>query len=382
MTVRILDENFLDLDLFANNTVSSEQTAFPDENLYVAQRRSKVWRSNGYWDVTSSNNTIVFRETIAVDLTATIAVDTYNSDTLFFAAVKTAFEATGASTYTISRDSVTNKIKILSGGGGGGGLLQLVWTDGASAGFAGIAGFDTSTDDEDLLEYTAGELRIHTDEWVQWDFGISTNPDAFVLIGPRNQPIKISTGATIKLQANETDVWTSPSFDQTITYNENVMSLFKTNLTDDGLHTEALRFWRVQIIDNDNPLGFVEVGNLFLGDFFTASRGRVQFPLNSAWVDRSPTIFSEGGQTFSDVREKTEIFNLQWLGLTIADREEFDGIFDTFGTSVPLFVSLDPDNVFSTDISMLRFVKFERAPTWRLNSPRNFSMTMALREEL
>lgn len=381
--IQILDENFLNLDLLANATASSEQSAFPDENIYNAQRRSKVWRSNGYWEVTTSNNTLVFRETALTDLTATLTAATYSSDTTFFAAIKAAMEAVGGSTYTVERDSTTEKIKMTSDGAGGGGILELMWTDASSAGMADALGFDTSVDDTGALTYTADELRLHTEEWVKWDFGISTNPDAFVLIGARNKPIKISPSATIKLQANETDVWTSPSYEQTITYDENVMSLFKTNASDEGLNTQALRFWRLSIIDRDNPFGFVEVGGLFLGDYYTTTRGGVQFPLAASWVDRSNTVFSVGGQTFSDLREKTESFTLQWAGLTVAEREQFDTIFDTFGTSNPFFISMDPDAVYSSQANkFIRYVKFQNAPTWRLDSPKNFSATFLLREEL
>lgn len=380
MTVRILDDNFLDLDLLANATVSSEQTAFPDENLYNQQRRSKVYRSNGYWEITSSNNTLVFRETNAINLTATITASNYSSDSALFAAIKSALEAVGASTYTISRDSTTNKIKFESDGAGGGGIFELVWT--SSTALAAVLGFDETTDDTGALSYTADLLRIHTSEWILWDFGISTNPSAFVLIGARNQPIKITPNVTIKLQANETDVWTSPSYEQTITYDENVMFLFKGD-TDDGLHTEALRFWRLEIIDNDNPEGFVEIGSAFLGDFYSPTRGRVQFPLTAAFVDRSATVFSEGGQTFSDIREKTERFNLSWFGITSTEREDIDLIFDEFGTSVPFFISLDPQASFSSASNkFLRYVKFAEAPQWSLLSPGNFAMNMQLREEL
>lgn len=382
MSIKILNENFLDLTLLANATVSSEQSSFPATNLYNAQRRSKVWRSAGYFSVTSSNNTFVFRETALTDLTATVTVADYNSDTTFFAAIKSALETTGASTYTVERDTTTDKIKITSNGSGGGGIFELIWTDVSSSGFAGITGFDTSTDDTGALNYTADELKLHTEEWVKWDFGISTNPQAFIMIGARNAPLKVSSTATIKLQANETDVWTSPSYEQTLTYDESVISLFKA-AADTGLHTQALRFWRLQIIDQDNPEGHVEVGGLFLGDEFTAARGAVQFPLSSSWVDRSATVFSEGGQTFSDIREKTESFRLNWFGLNIADRESFDEIFDDVGTSRPFFISLDPNAVYSTSVALfIRYVKFESAPTWRLESPGNFSSTFTLREEL
>lgn len=373
-----LNQNFIDLDVVANNFVSSEQSAFPVVNLYNKQRRSKLWRSQGYWEITSANNVIIFEETNAVTLTATIAIDEYTSDTLFFAALKTALEDAGASTYTVSRDTSTLKIKIVSNGLGGGGILNLRWTNVLSTAST-ILGFDTGFDSTGALTYTADVLRIHTNEWVKWDMGISTNPHAFVLIGPRNSPIRLTPSSIIKLQGNETDNWTVPSYETTLTYSDFCINTFNNN----GLHTEGLRYWRALFTDYSNPLGYVEVGNLFLGDYYYTSRGMPQFPLTIGEVDRTETILSEGGQTFSEIREKTESFQVNYFGLTSAEKEELVAIFDEFGTGVPLFVSFDPNAVFSSDSGfMVRYVKFESAPQEQLISANNWNYSMSFMEQL
>ena len=377
---RIMTTNYIDPDIVSNSFVSSEQTAFPVSNLYNAQRRSKVWRSNGNWEVTAENNVIIFRETaIGPDLTATVAVDEYASTTLFCAAVKTALEAAGDSTYTVSQDATTSKIKIASDGMGGGGIFSLMWTDSDSAGFAAMTGYNTALDDTGALTYTADSLKIHTSEWIKWDMGISTNPTAFILIGARNNPIKITPTATIKLQGNETNVWDDPSYEQTLTYDDEAISLFAA----DGLHTEALRYWRLFIQDTDNTAGYVEIGSLFLGIFASPTRGAIQFPLTGLPIDRSNTSVSEGGQTFSDIRQKTERLAFEWRGLTLTEKEEFDDLFSDVGTSLPFFVQLDPNLVYSSRASKyIRFVKFESEPTYSLDTPNNFSARWSIREEL
>lgn len=380
MTItRILDENYLDLDIISNATVSSAQASFPVSNLYNQQRRSKVWRSSGYWDITSSNNTLVFRETTSVNLTATIAVAEYTSNATFFAAIKSALESAGGSTYTITRDSNNQKIYIGSDLGGGGGIFELIWT---SSTIGETLGFDDTADDTGSDEYAADEIRTGTSEWIKWDFGISTNPQAFVLIGKRNKPIQISPSAVIKLQGNGTDVWTAPEYEQTLTFNDTIIALFKDD-ADAGLHTEALRYWRCEIIDLDNPLGYVELGSAFLGNFWEPTRGAVQIPFTGKYIDRSDTVFSEGGQTFSDIREKSEEFDIEWYGLTIGEKEKIDEIFDKFGTSLPFFISIDPTPAMSSSSNYyLRFVKLSSEPSYRLESPQNFSCSMSLREEL
>lgn len=378
MSVRILNNNFLDLDLIANFTYSSEQAAFPVTNALNLQRRSKVWRSNGYWEVTALNNTIIFRETLAVDLTATVAVGEYSSSTALFTAIKTALEVAGASTYTVSADTTTLKVKIVSNGVGGGGIFQIDWT---TSTMATMLGFLTTEEDTGALTYVADELRIASGEWLQFDFGLSSLPTAFVLVGARNKPIKITPSATIKLQANETDVWEPGTINTEITldYNSSVIA----SINSVGLWNEALRYARILIEDLSNPEGYVEIGALFLGTFFEATRGQVQFPFQAQYSDNSRTTFSEGGQTFSDIREKSEIFNIEWFGLTITEKEEIDDLWNDLGLSNPFFVQFDKDLVFSSDQSkMIRYVKFVDPPQYELVSAGVYRATMSLREEL
>lgn len=373
MATRILNENYLDTAFLANNYVSSAQAAFPVSNAYNTARRSKVWRSDGYWEITSANNTFTFKETgLATTLTATLAVANYTSTTTMLAALKTAMEDVSADTFTLSVDTATKKIKMVSAGS----AFQIVTGGTLNA----VLGF-TTVPKTGALTYLADELRVHTSEFIKWDFGISTNPTSFVLIGKRNSPINITPTAVLKLQGNSTDVWSAPEYEATLTYNDEIIALFDTNNT--GLHTQALRYWRLSIVDSSNPNGYVEIGALFLGKYFEPTRGAVQFPFSAAYLDASVTVFSEGGQTFSDRRQQSELFSVQWSALTTAEKEIMDTIFEQFGTSNAFFIAFDPSLAFSsTSNYYTRFVKFEVAPSYALEAPNFWSVTMSLREEL
>jgi len=377
--ILLMKDNYLDPSVISNVYESSEQAAFPADNLYNAQRRSKVWRSAGAWEIDSTNSYILFRETTGVDLDCTLTEGEYASSTALFAHIKSKMEsAVGAgSTYTIEHDTTTNKVRFTSNGAGGGGIFEMYWT--TSTGLASTLGFLTTEDDTGVLTYLADELKLSTGEWLKWDMGISTNPQAFVMIAKRNSPIPITVTATIKLQGNETDSWGSPSYEQALTYNSQAMYRF----SDTGLHTEALRYWKLLIEDLDNPEGHVELGSVFLGNYFESTRGAVQFPFNGKYIDRSVTAFSEGGQTFSDEREKSESFSINWFGLTIAEKEDIEDFWTRFGTARPFFVAFDPDTAFSSSVNKyIRYCKFEQEPAYQLESPGNFSSSMALREEL
>lgn len=375
--VKAWTENFLDPDVVVSASVSSEQAAYPASNLYD-EKRFKPWRSNGQWEVTASNNIFIFQETIAVNLVAVIPVGTYADDAAFFSAVEFSFSINGSSVYTVSRDTTTNKIKILSDLSGGGGVFRLIWTNGAVTA-ADLLGFDTASDDTGAAFYIADDLRIHTSETVTWDLGIPSNPKGFIAIGLRNRPIKITSGAVIKLQGCSTSNFSSPEFEQTVPYFENALAIENPN----GLHTSGLRYWRLYIEDVANPYGYVELGEIFLGDYLDLTRGNVVFPFSNTLGDRSAQMVSEGGQVYAMKIAATQRFQLQWQGLLKADLEILEAIFNAYGFNKPLFVSFDSDGVFSTDPeTWVRFCRFDSEMEFQLVSPDNFSASWNLKEEL
>ena len=377
--VRILDNNYTNPEVVANAYYSSADADFPITNLYNKYRRGKLWRTAGYFDLSTGTYKIIFRESVGVDLTATITSQEYTSVSDLLTEIKTQMEAVGASTYTVTQDTTTKKIKIVSNGAGGGGVFQLILTDAQFATFAAIIGFDTVSNLTGALSYTADELKIHTSEWIKWDFGIPSNPKSFVLIANRNKEFNLSPSATIKLQGNSTDNWTAPEYEQVITFDDFILSVENK----DGLHTSALRYWRFVLVDQDNPLGYVQFGFVYLGDSYAPTRGAAVFPFQADLDDLSDTIISEGGQTYSYERNKGESFQLQWQGLTKQECEYLIELFQEFGTHSPLFFSFDSEGAFTTvSNKLLRYVKFNRSPSYQLVSPNNFSMSMSLREEL
>jgi len=375
---RIFDDNFVELDLLNAFSSSSEKTDFPKENALDGLRRTKLWRTDGAFDIRAGSNTIVFEETAATPLTATVVATTYTNITSLLAAIKVALEAVGGSTFTIDTDSSTSKIRFASDGAGGAGILNLLWSDAGSTAMGGILGFDT-VDQTGALLYIADELRISNGEYLQFDLGISSNPGSFAFIASRNTPIPISPAATIRLQGNETTNFDNPTTDLTIPYNEEVIGL--SSLT--GLGTDAKRYWRMRIEDFENPNLFISVGFVFLGDFFTPSQGAVQFPFTEETIDRSTSIIAEAGQIFSDQRDQTDSFPFSFRFLTTPEKEDLKFIWTKFGSHTPFFISMDSDANFSTVFNKnLRYVKFRAQPRFQLQRPNLWAMTVDLLEVL
>lgn len=374
----IWDENWA-TDQYVAISYSSADSSYPFTNIQDKDRRTKYHRTAGYWNIESGSNTIIFQETSAVNLTATIAVDEYTTTTLFIAALKSALDDAGASTYTVSQDSTTNKIKIASNGSGGGGIFSLIWTHASSSAMAAILGFDTATDMTGALTYTADELKINTSEWIKIDLGMSSNPKAFGIIYDRNKPFPFSPNATLKIQGHEADIWTSPSFEQTIEYNEETIAYINT----DGFHTEPLRYWRFLIDDTSNPIGYFEIGFIYLGDLLTTTQGAPQFPLQRSHFDESVVIQAEGAQVLVDQRPKGSKFTVTWQFLNYTEKEDFEFLFQENGLHTPFFISYDSDEVFSSTFQRhVKYVRFQTPPVFILDRPNLFSASIDVIEVL
>lgn len=377
--VMVLKQNYADADLLVSQTFSSQLTIAPATNVLAKTRRTKVWRTAGYWNITSSNNVLKFKETSAGTLlTATIAVAQYLTDATFLAAIKAALEVNGDSTYTVIRDVTTKKIKITSNGSGGGGVFQLFCTD---VGFtaASILGFSTGSDLTGALFYIADVLKIHTSEWIRWDLGTSSNVQAFIAIGLQNEGLQLSSSAIVTIMGNTTDAWDTPQFSQTLDWNEDAIGAFNM----DGFFPSGLRYWKMEIEDPSNPDGFLELSNIYLGEIYTTTQGAVQFPLQTDFIDVSKTEYSETGVGFSNTIQQTNQYTLPWYALTKIENEELEEFIKIFGTSYPFFISLDPGAIFSSSVGKwIKYCRFSSQPTGKLELPNLFSMSWVLREEL
>lgn len=383
MSTLVFNSQLTSAEDVANFSYSSQATGYAATNLYDLNRRSKKWRSQNNFTVVSGDNTLVFRETVGVDLTATITAGSYATDALFFAAVKSALEAAGDSTYTVQRDTTSKRIEIISNGSGGGGIFQLMLTDANSADVAALLGFDTAANLTGALTYEADLLVIHSDEWITWDFGFPVNPTGFFAFTGRNNVLQISPTATVKLQGNWTNNFSgTPAETFTITYRDFILSL----IDEDGIAQNSVpgyRYWRMQIVDKANPDLFVELGVAYLGTDLTVTRGCPAFPFEVPNIDRSQIAFSEGGQTFAARRNNTQQFGLNWQALDIATKEEFDNLFEQVGTHTSFIVAMDKNTVFSTDgYKWVRPVKFDREPVSSLVAPGIWESRWILREEL
>lgn len=376
----VIDQNLVATR--ANFNYSSQQTSYPASNALDPNRRARTWRSNGYWNIESGSNTLVIRDASGgSDLTATVAVAEYTSDTAFFAALKTALEAVSDSTFTITRDATTNAIKITASLGGAATHFEIRGAAAGSANFAPILGF-ALTNLSGALTYTADVVRLHTEEYIIVDFGSPVSPTAVLGFSDASRAIRISSTASVKFQGNSTNSlagWASPQVsvdcvvaDQGIGYVDR-----------DGIGGLACRYWKLKIIDRDNPYGHVELGALVIGTHIDFTRGNAVFPLDVQNIDLSQKDYSEGGQPITSRRAQTRIIRLNWEGLTKAEMDELSAVFETFGTHSTFAVLLDEAGAFSTDLMRwAKLVRMDSEPEDALIGPGIWHSGWRLREDL
>jgi len=380
MSFLLFARNFTEPEVIANADVSSEDADYPVENVYNVERRRKTWRTNGHFKIESGSNTLVFRESVGVNLTATVTAAAYASDSLFFAALKTALEAAGDSTYTVTRDATSDRIKITSNGSGGGGIFQLMLTNGSSAAMAAVLGYSTATDRTGALNYEADLVRLHTSEFLLWDLGIPSTPTGFLGVMDRNASLSFSGTATIKLQGNQTNDFTAPTFEQDVEILDNLIFL----LDEDGFNSATpLRYWRLYFEDKDNVNAYLELGTVWLGEHLELTRGCPVFPLTVGELDLSEIVYSENGRTVVSRKPKAQTYQIDWAGLDKPSFEKLINFWNYYGVHTSFFVAMDKEEAFSTDQGKwCKLVKFTSASASSLVSPGNWSMTWDLREQL
>ena len=369
----ILDQNYADPDYLKTVNVSSYQTNFPITNCFLKNTRAKVWRSNGYWEVTSLNNKIVFSENGSTDLVASIAIANYTSTSSFLAAIKSAMDLVGAANYTVIQDSA-KYIKITSDMTGGVSVFQLRCADSQMSGFntlVGLANFNKLG----ATNYTCDFLRIHSYEYISFDFGLASKVNAVVLSSYNYNLMKISPQAQIVLEGNSTSNFSNPEFTTNLTVNEFSASVISKNAL--GYY----RFWKIKIYDRSNPIGFIEVNNIFVGDAWAPAVGAVQFPLDLGIDDNSSITRSEFGEVFASIKSRKETFSFSYDFLSSADALRLKDIYLKFRKSRPMYFSFDSDDVYSSQPGeFIKYCTFENEPNISLSSPGYFSSKISLKE--
>jgi len=381
---QILHNNYLVEGNFLSVNASTEDVGYPVTNTYIEPRRKRFWKTTGHFYIPGSA-TIVFQEVASVDVTATIPEANYATPSELATAIKDALDLAGTSTYTVTYNSATRRFTITSNGFGGN-IFNLEWWQNQE--IADILGF-ANVSMSGSLSYTSNVPRSMTSEFVIIDFGSPVNPDAVIMSWATDIKPPVSPGATMLIEGNHSNDFDvvgqqyGSDFQRVVPFNRRGFAAYKPSEDDVGIAPTAYRYWRVSIIDRENPLGVIEIGSFFFGDGLAFRRGKVQFPFDLSYEAAVSRQTTYNGSVIAYSRYITRSFGTSWFGLTQAEKDSADDFFMIHSLSKPFYLMADSGSVLSSDPTRsLFYCRLESPPSWTMDFPGVYSLDMSMREEI
>ena len=365
---------FYHTNLWALGTISasSYHPNFPAANTQI-RWKTRTWRSNyealtttanksrGTFIIDANNRQVYFNEG-GGNLNATLTMGNYTPTTLA-AEIETQLEATGAHNYTveyldtglfrITDDTLTVNLLLSN-------QTNAIWD---TIGFTGV--IDTGL----LAVHTADELRIHTEDYLTVDCGAAILIyGVFVYVG------NLTSSGVIKIQFS-TDNFATISAEYTLVEGDTCWA-YTWN------HGMTYRYWRIHVSDPTNPDCFVELGLVFLGQYFEPTIGfRPKRTRNKD--DNSLVSLSEGGQVSSIQRNKS--MNWDYKFDLAEPKASWDAMYELVGTSLALVVLEKPSNpesaAFTNPENNAYYVRFSSWKEKHLAGQR-WGVDIGVKEEL
>ena len=140
----------------------------------------------------------------------------------------------------------------------------------------------------------------------------------------------LTSSATITLEANATDAWTSPSYTNSIAYSADIIyELFAT---------QTYRYWRLVISDATNPDTFIKFGGCFLGTYLSLTNFSHVLTVND--IDTTTENVSLSGQRYRDVGYIYKTYDLNFPRITQTEKENLIA-FKASNRKKPVYIMLD-----------------------------------------
>lgn len=206
---------------------------------------------------------------------------------------------------------------------------------------------------------------------IVFDFGTAEAVDSFAIVDNWQNGFGVTS---LTLEANATDVWSSPAFTTTITLDATFGVAVKE------FASQAYRFWRLVMT---STLGYCEIANLFIGSKQEITTNGVGYNWNYKQNDLAKKSTNRYGQEFvDDIGTQKELSNLQFQ---ILDKDEQDVIFSVFDnnrTVKPFFIYLDleTDSLSNNDDRYNGMYRFRSEPTFTNINSGYYNCTLNLRE--
>ncbi len=167
-------------------------------------------------------------------------------------------------------------------------------------------------------------------QWVKFDAGtgatLSIDTAAIV-------QHNLSAAASIHVQGNATDVWSSPSVDVTATWNAGII------LVDLGA-IQTYRFWRIYLDDPANTSSYLEVGRMGLYAKYQAQEPPER-SIQAGLIDTTVTTFNPSQQSYSDLGVIARTYVIPMGSVKEATRQSLMAIYAAVGQHSPIIIVPD-----------------------------------------
>lgn len=217
--------------------------------------------------------------------------------------------------------------------------------------YTNLAASKTVTADDEAASYPGENVitKNYAEVWrssdVSSSYGVvidlgSAQDVSAAVIGNFN----LNSGSTLKVQGNASDVWTSPSVDQTVTLTNK--TTYDRNIFKDLGGTFSYRYWRILFDDTSLTDGFYECGSIYLGNTVTLTDN---FDANNSkqLIHDNITHRTEYGQVHAYARDFYHEIDLSFTNCEEATVNELRALaFAVQGTLTPFFFIMDPDDPF------------------------------------
>lgn len=116
------------------------------------------------------------------------------------------------------------------------------------------------------------------------------------------------------------------------------------------------RYWRITMEDSANPDGYIQVGRLMIGSYFSP-KYNVNWGYSDGWQDLSTQSRTRGGDLRTEHRPRFRKGTLKFSWLDATDSGRFSQMFFEVGRSKDMLISTFPEDGTSRDYLHTMIVK-------------------------
>lgn len=147
----------------------------------------------------------------------------------------------------------------------------------------------------------------------------------------------LTAGATIKLQGNDTDDWSAPPLDDTVTYAAGIIIHYLAA-------TASYRFIKITFTDASNPDDYIEIGRV-MGVLKVTVAGVLQEGIVEDIEDSTTLTESVTKQVYSDVGVVARVYELPFEHISSTTRAQLKAFYAAVGAHIPIVLVPNENDV-------------------------------------